>query len=59
MMKHRQIDNVKRKKSNCNAVYILFSVYNTDADIYHVNAFLPCNGTGITLRCQQTHNCCF
>ena len=59
MMKHRQIDDVERNKLSCNAIYILFSVYNTDPDIHHVDVFLFCNGTDITLRCQQTHNCCF
>ena len=58
MIEHKQINSVKRKKSNCNAAYILFSVYNTDADIHYVNMFLPHNGAGITLGCQQTHNCC-
>ena len=57
MMKHKQIDNVKMKKLNCNAVYILFSVYNTDVNIHHIDVFLCCNDTGITLKCQQIHNC--
>ena len=38
MMKHKQVDYVEREKSSCNAVYISFSVYNTDVDIHHVDA---------------------
>ena len=57
MIKHKQIDKMKMKKSNCNTVYISFSVYNIDVDIYHVNVSLYYNGTGITLECQQIHNC--
>ena len=57
MMKHKQIDSVKMKKLNCNAVYISFSVYNIDVDIYYVDVFLYCNGASIILRCQQIHNC--
>ena len=57
MMKHKQVDSVKMKKSSCNTVYISFSVYNTDVNIYHVNVFLCCNNTSITLKCQQIHNC--
>ena len=37
MMKHKQINCVKRKKLSCNTVYISFSVYNTDVDIHHIN----------------------
>ena len=40
------------KKLSCNAVYISFSVYNADVDIHYVDAFLCCNGAGITLECQ-------
>ena len=57
MTKHKQVDSVKKKKLNCNAVYISFSVYNTDIDIHYVDASLPHNGAGITLGCQQVHNC--
>ena len=51
MMKHKQINKVKMKKSSCNTVYISFSVYNIDVDIHHVNVFLCCNDASITLRC--------
>ena len=51
IIKHKQVNDVKRKKSNCNAVYILFSVYNIDVDIHHVDVFLLHNDAGITLRC--------
>ena len=39
------------KKLNCNAVYISFSVYNTDVDIHHVNTSLHYNDVDITLKC--------
>ena len=45
------------KRLNCNAAYISFSVYNTDVDIHYVDAFLCHNDAGITLGCQQIHNC--
>ena len=50
-MKHKQIDSVKMKKSSCNAVYISFSVYNTDVNIHYVDTFLCCNDVSITLGC--------
>ena len=56
-MKHKQINSVKREKLNCNAVYISFSVYNIDVDIYYVDVFFLCNDISITLGCQQIHNC--
>ena len=56
-MKHKQVDSIKRKKSSCNAVYISFFVYNTDVDIHYISTSLSHNGTDITLRCQQIHNC--
>ena len=59
IIKHKQIDSVKMKKSNCNAVYISFSVYNTDIDIHHINMFFHHNDISITLECQQIHNCDF
>ena len=40
-MKHKQVDNVKRKKSSCNTAYISFSVYNIDIDIHHVSMPSP------------------
>ena len=40
-MKHKQINYVKRKKLNCNTVYISFSVYNIDVDIHHVSMPSP------------------
>ena len=46
------------KKLNYNAVYISFSVYNTDVDIHHVNMSFHYNDVGITLECQQIYNCC-
>ena len=57
MIKYKQINNIKIKKLNYNAVYISFSVYNIDINIYHINAFLCCNDVDITLKCQQIHNC--
>ena len=57
MTKHKQINNLKMKKLNCNTVYISFSVYNTDVDIYYVDIFLCHNNISITLKCQQIHNC--
>ena len=57
MMKHKQVDSVEMKKLSCNTAYISFSVYNTDVDIHHVGTSLCHNGTGITLGCQQIHNC--
>ena len=57
MTKHKQVDRVEMKKLSCNAVYISFSVYNTDVDIHYVNTSFHCNDAGITLRCQQIHNC--
>ena len=57
MTKHKQINSVKMKKSNYNAVYISFSVYNTDVDIHHIDTSLCHNGTSITLGYQQIYNC--
>ena len=37
MMKYKQINNMKKKKSNYNAVYISFFVYNTDVDIHYID----------------------
>ena len=51
MMKYKQVNNVKMKKLNCNAVYISFSVYNTDVNIHHVGTFFCHNGISITLGC--------
>ena len=56
MMKHKQVNDIERKKSNNNTVYISFSVYKIDVDIHHIGTSL-CNGASITLRCQQIHNC--
>ena len=42
---------MKMKKSNCNTVYISFSVYNTDVDIHYVNTSLCHNDADITLGC--------
>ena len=56
-MKHKQIDNVKMKRLSCNTAYISFSVYNTDVDIHYIDVSLHHNGAGITLGCQQIHNC--
>ena len=50
-MKCKQVDNVKRKKLSCNAVYILFFVYNIDIDIHYINISLLYNNTSITLKC--------
>ena len=55
--KHKQVDSVKMKKLSCNTVYILFSIYNTDVDIHHIDVSFHCNDTSITLGCQQIHNC--
>ena len=52
IMKHKQVNNVKTKKSNCNTAYISFSVYNTDVNIYHVDISLYHNDASITLECQ-------
>ena len=57
MIKHKQINNVKKEKLNCNTVYISFSVYNINIDIHYVNAFFSCNDAGITLGYQQVYNC--
>ena len=51
-MKHKQIDNMKMKKLNCNTVYISFFIYNTDINIHYINVFLCCNDVDITLECQ-------
>ena len=51
MIKYKQINNVKMKKSNYNTVYISFSVYNTDVDIYYVNVFFCYNDISIILKC--------
>ena len=59
IIKYKQINKVKMKKLNCNAVYISFFIYNNDVNIYHVNVSFCCNGAGITLGCQQIHNCDF
>ena len=59
MIKHKQVDNVKMKKLNCNTVYISFSVYNININIHHIDVFFYCNNASITLRCQQIHNCDF
>ena len=39
------------KKLNYNAVYISFSVYNINVNIYYINAFLYCNDVSIILKC--------
>ena len=57
MMKYKQIDSIKIKKSNNNTVYISFSVYNIDVNIHYINIFLYCNNINIILKYQQIHNC--
>ena len=41
MMKCKQVNSMKKKKLNCNAVYISFFVYHIDVDIYHVDVSFP------------------
>ena len=36
-MKYKQVNNVERKKSNNNTVYISFSVFNTNVDIHYIS----------------------
>ena len=59
MIKHKQINNMKMKKSSCNAVYISFFVYNINVNIHYINVSFHCNNTDITLKNQQIYNCDF